>query len=83
MSRAKFTISEALLSGRASAADVDNVAWLLEGGPQGRTAYMAGAAKRAAARVEQEALLVEWGHNVVRQPMSDVSYPADCGSRFD
>jgi hypothetical protein len=82
MSRTKFTLTQALLSGRASAADVDNVAWLLEGGPQGRTAYMAGAARRAAARVEQEALLVEWGHNVVR-PMTDANYPADCGSRWD
>jgi hypothetical protein len=81
--KSKFTLSNALLSGRASAADVDNVAWLLEGGPQGRTAYMAGAAKRAAARVEQEALLVEWGHNVVRRTVTDANYPADCGSRWD
>jgi hypothetical protein len=80
----KFTLSEALLSGRVTPQTVDEIAWLLEGGPANRTAYMAQAARRAAARVEQTMLVDQWARSSVAvRPMTDASYPADCGSRWD
>jgi hypothetical protein len=82
----KFTISEALLSGRVAPHTVDEIAWLLEGGPANRTAYMAQAARRAAARVEQLAMIDEWAGSVVAAAVAkatDANYPADCGSRWD
>jgi hypothetical protein len=74
-----FPITEALLSGRAAPDAVDELAWLLEGGPANRTQYMGAAAKRAAARLVQTWPVVT--ATVLR--MTDAYYPLGCGSRFD
>jgi vacuolar-type H+-ATPase catalytic subunit A/Vma1 len=76
----RFAVTEALLSGRAAPDAVDELAWLLEGGPANRTQYMAPAAKRAAARLVQTWPVVT-ATPVLR--MTDAYYPLDCGSRFD
>jgi hypothetical protein len=79
MATNKFAISEALLSGRVAPEAVDEIAWLLEGGPGNRTAYMGAAARRMAKRVTS----VDFGAYVAARPMTEASYPLDCGSRFD
>ncbi len=86
----RFPLTSALLSGSASAHEVDEIAWLLEGGPANRTAYMAGAAKRAAARVETAARMAimdkafaDMRPVLSYRPATDVNYPLNCGSKFD
>jgi hypothetical protein len=80
----KFTISEALLSGRVTPEAADEIAWLLEGGPANRTAYMAGAAKRQALAVETAVKMKEWRPTPgPRLPHTEDRWPADCGSRLD
>lgn len=75
----KFTISLALLEGRLAPSDADEIAWLLEGGPANRTAYMQGAAKRMAARVTLPTL--DATRPILR--MTDALFPLNCGSRLD
>jgi hypothetical protein len=82
----KFTISSALLSGAVTPETCDEIAWLLEGGPHNRTAYMANAAQRRARRVEADvAMRAAWALEPRRtvKPCTEANWPADCGSRFD
>jgi hypothetical protein len=79
----KFTISHALLSGAVAPEAVDEIAWLLEGGPHNRTAYMENAAKRQARAVETLVKMKEWRPTQVSRRTSEEFWPADCGSRFD
>lgn len=80
MNTTKFAVTEALLSGAASAESVDEIAFLLTGGPGNRTAYMANAAKRCAARLVP---LASFDRVAPALRMTDANYPVDCGSRFD
>ena len=79
MNTTKFAVTEALLSGSASAESVDEIAFLLTGGPGNRTAYMVNAAKRCAERLAPAMTF----DRVVPKRMTDANYPAGCGSRFD
>jgi hypothetical protein len=79
----KFTISQALLSGAVTPETCDEIAWLLEGGPHNRTAYMASAAKRQARAVETAVKMREWRPTQAARPCSEANWPADCGSRLD
>jgi hypothetical protein len=80
----KFTISSALLSGAVTPETCDEIAWLLEGGPHNRTAYMANAARRSAQRVESLVAMKAWKPTPgPLRPCTEANWPAGCGSRFD
>jgi hypothetical protein len=79
MANSKFLISQALLSGAVTPETCDEIAWLLEGGPANRTAYMAPAARRMAARIAAPAF--DAPRPILR--MTDALFPLNCGSRFD
>jgi hypothetical protein len=81
----KFTTAEALLAETTPsiAGAVDQLAYLIVGGPWGRSAYMLGAARKRHAAISETRFRLQLQPQPVRAPMTDADYPADCGSRFD
>lgn len=78
-----FPLTTSLLLDESQAARVDAVADLLTGGPNGRTAYMLSAARRQAQLVIDSRWHLHNQPAPFRGPLTDASYPANCGSRID
>lgn len=81
----QFTAAQALLAETSPSIceSIDLLAELIVGGPQGRTAYMAGAARKRHAAISETRFRLHNQPQPEPRPMTDADYPSNCGSRFD